>query len=171
MDPRNELPSPPEHLLLPKAHVHYFIQVVVFVLGILFLLGGIVLLVLGYGNHTYGFLGDASAIDQAYELLFFLASGIVLGSGVVILLGWTLWKFVQKFRFRFIISLIVSVSSIVIGLLSIIVLNPETAFHYTFYFFMLTVGLFSGLLSLFYFSSGLSRHVFLTHDEDGSSHT
>jgi len=151
--------------------MHYFSQVVVFVLGILFLLVGITLLVLGCGDQTQDFLGDVSMTDQAYELLFFLASGIILGLGVVILLGWTLWKFVKQFRFRFLISLIVSVAGIVIGLLSIIISDPETASHYTFYFFMLTVGLFSGLLSLFYFFSGFSRHLFRAHDEDRSPHT
>lgn len=169
MDPRNELPSPPEHLLLPKAHVHFFAQIVVLVIGILLLVGGVILLIIGFQDQTSGvMLENLSATEQAYELLFFLAAGIVLGLSVPVLLGWFLWKFAKKFRVRFFISLTVSVVGIVLGLLSIAISDPREASHYTLYFFALTAGLLSGLLSLFYFFSGFSRHIFKTHKEGGS---
>jgi len=163
MDPYKELSAPQDHLLLPKAHVHFFAQVVLVVIGVLLLMGGIVLLIVGQVGDASQLLIQTTDEEGAYALLFFLLVGTLLGSGVAALMTWALWKFFEKNRYRFIISFIVSVFGVVAGLLSIVLSDLEKASQYTFYFFALTLGLLSGLLSVFYFFHGLSLHIFGTH--------
>jgi|GEM_PF-2774068 len=169
IDSHNELPAQREYLLLPKAHVHLFLQVVVLAVGILLLAGGIILLILGHiGNGGSVVLGVGGE-TLAFELLFFLASGILMGIGVTTLLAWALWRYMKKFRYRLMVSLVVSILGVVSGLLAVAISHPDDASGYTFYFFALTVGLLSGLLSLFYFFSGFSKHLFQSPFDPESS--
>lgn len=168
MDQRKELPAPQDHLLLPKAHVHLFAQVVLVVLGVLLIVGGVVLLIIGRVGDSGQILVQGVNEDTSNAILFFLAVGMIIASGVALLIAWALWKFLERNRYRFIISLIVSVFGVVTGLLSIVLSDLETPANYTFYFFALTLGLLMGLLSVFYFFHGLSLHVFGTHKKSES---
>lgn len=157
-----KLPEPPQHLLLPKAHVHFFGQIVLFVIGLIALVGGAVLYFIGL-NGTEIIDNVLDAPSEINQLFFFLGVGGLMGVGIACLLVWALWKFVIRYRIRFAIAIAVSTIAIVSGLISIAGKNDAQPAEYTFYFFSLTIGLLVGLSALGFFFLGVARHLFGTH--------
>lgn len=161
--PLVELPKPHDQLLLPKPHFHAYIQVVLFVVGLLSLLGGIVLTFIGYGSSS-----SLQQSAQGYgnlELLFFFAAGSLIGIGITGILVWALWRFLHRYRDRFVISLAVSTILLITGILSVSTDGEIQASSYTYYFISISGGLLIGLASLFYFLKGISKHAFRDRDE------
>lgn len=161
-EPIKELPQPHDQLLLPKPHFHAYVQVVLFVIGILSLIGGIVLTFIGYSS--------SSSLQQSgngygnLELLFFFAAGSLIGIGVTAILIWALWRFFHRYRDRFVVSLAVSTIMLVTGILSVSTNENVQPTSYTYYFIAISSGLLIGLASLFYFLKGVSKHAFRDRD-------
>lgn len=163
MQQQKQLPEGEHHLLLPKAHVHLFVQVAVVSIGVLFFLFGIGLYVLSYGETFEGVIIFSNVRGEDVLLFSYLIAGLAMGSGLSFVLGWALWKYTKKNRFRFTLGLIVSTLSILAAFASVAIQDDPEAIHYTFYFFMISLGMLSGLISIFYFFRGLSRHIIPTH--------
>lgn len=157
--PSHQLPIEEPKLFLPKEHVHLFAQVVLVVVGGIALAAGLFLFIIGSGSSPIETPVQSTVTDENMKVLFFLASGGLMGIGVTLLSVWALWKFTLKNRIRFLISLAASTLAIIIGLLSIDVNAPHSAIGYTLYFFCLTFGLLTGLASITFFFIGFSRHL------------
>lgn len=161
--PQPQLPEGERHLLLPRAHVHLFFQIVTVVLGVASFIGGLLIYIFSINKSIADFEGQTTFSAETAQVVAFLSAGILMGLGISLLVGWVMWKFITRFRVRFTITLIISVISITAGLLSVAIQSDPRALEFTFYFFTITLGVFSGLLSLWYFFRGLARHIFRTH--------
>ncbi len=157
--PSHQLPIEEPKLFLPKAHIHLFARVVLVVVGVIAFAAGLFLYIIGNGASPIATPLQTTITDQSMQVLFFLASGGLMGIGITLLCVWALWKFTPKNRIRFLVSLAASTIAIIIGLLSIDVHAPQSAIGYTLYFFCLTFGLLTGLASITFFFIGFSRHI------------
>jgi len=165
--PSRELPEPKHQLLLPTAHAHLFWQVVLLVFGILCILGGAILYVVGIGDNNWQAALLATDV-QVKAMLYALASALLLSSGCVLCFVWALWVYVKKYRYKFIIALCAGVFGIILSFLTAIEKEVDQPLQYTANFFLLSFGILLSALSLFYLSTGYSRHLFGAHKGQGS---